>query len=313
MIEANKYKLGVFVLTGIGLLIIGLFMLGLSESLKSKINFMTYFNESVQGLETGSAVKFRGVSIGKVTRIAIRPEDNFIRVDMQALPSSIQPTRPGAKPVDFFNQLEQEVNKGLRCRMELKGITGMKYVEMDYTDPKKSTILGVAPPVGSLYIPSTPSLLAGLRTNVTVAIAKIAKIDYEKISQEMASALKSANEIFSDPKITAMIDKADKVTSNMEKITANFEKSFNASRMEAISKDLKDSLIAVKAFSKKAETELTGAKIPDTTKSIREIKGELSITLDKMDKTLDAMTELINSIDQDPSSLIRGKQSPKEF
>ena len=69
MIEANKYKLGIFVLTGIGLLIIGLFMLGLSESLKPKINFMTYFDESVQGLEIGSAVKFRGNVDGAMTRL----------------------------------------------------------------------------------------------------------------------------------------------------------------------------------------------------------------------------------------------------
>ena len=65
MIEANKYKLGIFVLTGIGLLIAGLFLLGLAETFKPKINFITYFDESVQGLEVGAAVKFRGVTIGK--------------------------------------------------------------------------------------------------------------------------------------------------------------------------------------------------------------------------------------------------------
>lgn len=311
MIEANKYKLGVFVLTGIGLLIIGLFILGLSETLKPKINFMTYFNESVQGLETGSEVKFRGVTIGKVTRIAIRPDDNLIRVDMQALPSSIEPTRPGAKPVDFFNQLEKEVKKGLRCRMELKGITGMKYVEMDYVDPQKGNILKVSPPVESLYIPSTPSLLSGLRSNVTLAIAKIANIDFERISKELASALNSANALLSDSKITEMINKADKVTSNLSRITQNFDNSFNSKRIETLSKNLENSLNSVKDFTKKAESELTKSDLPSTAKSIREIKDELSITLEKMDKTLDAMTELINTIDQDPSSLIRGKQSPE--
>jgi len=312
MIETNKYKLGIFVLTGIGLLVVGLFMLGLSEALKSKINFMTYFKESVQGLETGSEVKFRGVTIGKVTRIAIRPEDNLIRVDMQAMPSSIETTQPGAKPVDFFNKLENEVQKGLRCRMELKGITGMKYVEMDYVNPEDAPkILRVTPPVGSLYIPSTPSLLSGLRSNITVAIAKIASIDFEKISIELASALKNANEILADPKITEMINKAEKVTDNLSEITANVEKSFNEKRIEALSKDLQDSLSAIKTFSKKAESELSKSDLPTTAKSIREIKEELTITLEKMDKTLDAMTELINTIDQDPSSILRGKRSPE--
>lgn len=313
MIEANKYKLGIFVLTGICLLIIGLFMLGLSESLKPKINFMTYFDESVQGLETGSPVKFRGVTIGKVTRIAIRPEDNLIRVDMQAMPSSIEPSQSGSEPVDFFNNLEQEVKKGLRCRMELKGITGMKYVELDYTEPEKTAQLRVSPPIDTLYIPSSPSLLSGLRSNVTVAIAKIANIDFEKISKELASALDRANNLLSDPKITTMIDKADQITSNLAKIIKNVEKTFDAERIESLSLELKNSLEAVKKFSIKAEKELSDSKLPDTTESVRGLQDELSNTLEKMDKTLDAMTELINSIDQDPSSLIRGKQAPAEF
>ncbi len=313
MIEANKYKLGIFVLTGIGLLIIGLFMLGLSETLKSKINFMTYYNESVQGLEIGSSVKFRGVTIGKVTRIAIRPEDNLIRVDMQAMPSSIEPSEKGSKPVDFFKNLESEVRKGLRCRLELKGITGMKYVEMDYCDPHDLKPLKVFPPAGALYIPSTPSLLSGLRSSVTEALARIANIDFEKISKELSSALKSVNDILADPKITGMIDKIDKLSGNIEKITTNLEKSFNEEQLRTLSKDLHESIKAVKNFSITAESELKESKVPETAKSIRTLKQELSITLEKMDNTLGAMTELINSIEKDPSSLIRGKQSPEEF
>ena len=335
MIEANKYKLGIFVLTGIGLLIIALFMLGLSEALQPKINFITYFDESVQGLDIGSPVKFRGVTIGKVTRIAIRPKDNFIRVDMQAMPSSIQPSERGNKPVDFFKNLQFEVMKGLRCRLELKGITGMKYVEMDYLESKKikhlpfdpfmcpvnlstegtakDKHLPLVPPKGTLYIPSTPSLISGLRTSLSVALTRIASIDFKKMSTELSSSLAEAKSLLGDPKIDSMIAKIDGMAENMESVTDNLNKTLTKKRMKEISQELEKTLKAVNKLSKTAEGHIKEAKVADTTKAVRDLKRDLTATLIKLDHTLDAVTELAKSIEEDPSSVIRGKQTPDKF
>ena len=46
---------------------------------------------------------------------------------------------------------------------------------------------------------------------------------------------------------------------------------------------------------------------------MRDLKRELAATLIKLDNTLDAITELAKSIDEDPSSIIRGKQTPDKF
>ncbi len=332
MIEANKYKLGIFVLTGIGLLIIVLFMLGLSEALQAKINFITYFDESVQGLDIGSPVKFRGVTIGKVTRIAIRPKDNFIRVDMQAMPSSIQPSEHGTKPVDFFKNLQIEVKKGLRCRLELKGITGMKYVEMDYLtrdkirkapfDPflcpvtengKKGKSIFLVPPENCLYIPSTPSLMSGLRTSLTVALARIASIDFKKMSTEISSTLAEAKKMLGDPRINSLIDKVEGMASNIENVTTNINKTLSKKRLEEITKDFQSTMASVSRLSKTAEQQIKAAKMADTTQAVRDLKRDLAATIVKLDSTLDAITELANSIEKDPSSIIRGKQTSDKF
>jgi len=334
MIEANKYKLGIFVLTGIGLLIVVLFMLGLSEALKPKINFITYFDESVQGLDIGSPVKFRGVTIGKVTRIAIRPEDNFIRVDMQAMPSSIQPSERGTEPVDFFKNLQLQVMKGLRCRLELKGITGMKYVEMDYLEPKKIKVtrydpfmcpvtfniggskmkrLPLIPPEKTLYIPSTPSLMSGLRTSLTVALARIASIDFKQMSAEISLTLKEAQKLLSNPKINTMIAKIDGLAENIQNVTQNINKTLTKKRIEKITREFHETLESVNSLSKTAETQIKEAKMADTTEAVRNLKRDLNATLIKLDTTLDAITELANSIEKDPSSIIRGKQTPGKF
>lgn len=335
MIEANKYKLGIFVLTGIGLMIVVLFMLGLSEALQHKINFITYFDESVQGLDIGSPVKFRGVTIGKVTRIAIRPKDNFIRVDMQAIPSSIQPSEHGTKPVDFFKNLQFEVMKGLRCQLELKGITGMKYVEMDYLvkekikkmpfDPflcpiddivdgvKKGKRLPLIPPENTLFIPSSPSLISGLKTSLSVALTRIASIDFKKMSTEISGTLKEARQLLGDSKINNLIEKVDRMAANIESVTKNINKTLTKQRLEEITKEFHDTLKAVNALSKTAEQQIKDAKVADTTKAVRDLKQDLAATIVKLNSTLDAISELAKAIEEDPSSILRGKQTPEKF
>ncbi len=334
MIEANKYKLGIFVLTGVALFVVGIFMLGLSEALQPKINFITYFDESVQGLDIGSPVKFRGVTVGKVIRISIRPNDNFIRVDMQALPSTIQPTQKGGDPVDFFKYLKFEVMKGLRCRLELQGITGMKYVEMDYLpqdkiktlphdpfmNPVVYTIEGksvstdqLIPDESILFVPSTPSLLSGLRTSFSMAFSRIANIDFQALTEEITNTLGEAKKLLGDPKITNMISKIDSVAENLQAITSNLNQTLSEERVEQIATELQSTLNSVKTLSATAEVQISEAKIADTSAAMRELKKELSTTLRKLDGTLDSISELARALDEDPSSIVRGKQPRQNF
>ena len=64
--EAHKLQVGIFViaatLIGVGTAI----WLGASRFFENTSLMVTYFSESVQGLEPGSAVKYRGVPAGRV-------------------------------------------------------------------------------------------------------------------------------------------------------------------------------------------------------------------------------------------------------
>src|SRR5271167_3854136 len=67
--QANFFKIGIFVIGATIALVFLLVMLGAGKLFQSKVVMETYFNESVQGLEVGSKVKYRGVVVGEVTRI----------------------------------------------------------------------------------------------------------------------------------------------------------------------------------------------------------------------------------------------------
>ena len=71
--------------TSIGIVIgAGLiFWLGASKYFEKGDTYVTYFDESVQGLQVDSSVKYRGVDIGRVKQIRVAPDNRLIEVVMK--------------------------------------------------------------------------------------------------------------------------------------------------------------------------------------------------------------------------------------
>ena len=56
----NYFRLGVFVLAAIGVLITVILIFGSGQFFKKSFTIETYLKQSVTGLDTGAAVRFRG-------------------------------------------------------------------------------------------------------------------------------------------------------------------------------------------------------------------------------------------------------------
>ncbi len=326
MIEANRSKLGFFILSavliGFGILL----SLGIADIFEQKVAISTIFTESVQGLEQGAPLKLKGVTIGRVTKLTVNLNKKHVRVDMEAILSAISPDTRGGKydSVKFQEHIEKEVVKGLRCRLDLTGITGMKYVELNYF-PSSSPILAIKPPENILYIPSTPSLLSGISSSLSETMARLASINYEEISMRLVETLRSINRLFDDPKIQSMVDKLERISSNLEMTTGNINKTLDEAEMKDVLGKLKNNLESINSLSESIRREVESAKISETTKSARdafgstsekmnelsELKEKISQTLSKLDESLDSLTELVNNVDNDPAILLKGKRKPE--
>ena len=79
----TKLLVGIFVLVGFFIAIIGLIWFGMSGQLEKGRFYIAYFDESVQGLDKDSPVKYRGVSIGRVENIGVAPDAKLIQVVMK--------------------------------------------------------------------------------------------------------------------------------------------------------------------------------------------------------------------------------------
>src|SRR5438128_11245595 len=76
----NHWKLGLFVLLAVGVMLGTIFWLGARRFRRESFPAISYFDESVQGLDVGSPVKFRGVIVGTVSHITIAPDHHHVQV-----------------------------------------------------------------------------------------------------------------------------------------------------------------------------------------------------------------------------------------
>src|SRR3954466_11854994 len=69
-LSGTYLRVGLLILGGLGLLVAMIWFLGGAEINRGTL-YESYFSESVQGLEVGAAVKYRGVTIGRVSEIGL--------------------------------------------------------------------------------------------------------------------------------------------------------------------------------------------------------------------------------------------------
>src|SRR5689334_24962763 len=71
MEKFSYFKIGIFVISAVILGVLGVVVLGAGAIFQKKNIAETYIDESVQGLDVGSPVKFRGVPVGRVEDISL--------------------------------------------------------------------------------------------------------------------------------------------------------------------------------------------------------------------------------------------------
>src|SRR5580700_1479711 len=70
--KANPTLIGAFVFGAIVIAIGAIVFFGSANLFSKKQLYETYFNQSVNGLGIGSNVKYKGVTVGKVTRVQLK-------------------------------------------------------------------------------------------------------------------------------------------------------------------------------------------------------------------------------------------------
>ena len=198
--EINYFKIGVFVLVGITLIILALIVFGSKHLFSPTVYIETYFNESVQGISDGTLVKYRGVQIGYVKEIAFLSEiygqkiayDSDVRARAIyvkiAVTSKLITQKTNAQLESFFNQ---EVASGLRVKITPQGLTGISYLELNYFNPDANPTPKLTWKPDHCFVPSVPSVMAQLSDNVQLFFDRLKRVDFNQLFGKISSSLEA--------------------------------------------------------------------------------------------------------------------------
>jgi phospholipid/cholesterol/gamma-HCH transport system substrate-binding protein len=286
--RADKFKIGLFVV-GSGLLAVILTIwLGASRYFEASKTVVAYFTESVQGLQADSPVKYRGVPVGRIKAIRLAPDGMLIEVVMGL-----------DKNFKFTDDLG--------VKMNLLGLTGLKYLEMDTFKPdqqREPVHLDFEPkyPVITTY----PSDISEIGTALENIFQKMKGVDLERISFNLEHVTGKLDKMLSDPKLDHLgSDAADTMREIKEAARKVNDEISRAQPAKNFTKTLEK---ASEFLQEGTETSRSADRL------IRRTDNNMNRLSQKLDRSADNLIDFTRMIRLKPSSILFGgeeKAAPK--
>ena len=346
-LKANYFKLGLFVVGAVVAGIIVIIVIGSGRWLQPRLSIETYFNESVQGLDVGSKLKYRGVVIGEVTRIGFtyvkyqqdRPMQQrarYVLVEAQIQPKLLGGRAAGAGDLSDQKTADLEIERGLRMRLAPQGITGTSYLEIDYVEPPPA-VLAIDWVPASVYIPSAPSAfttvvnavtdiltrlhnadiegtIANLNTLLKTTTDKVAAIDTKSISQRADRVLAKMETSLDNLATKQLSDRGVALLDELRATNAELKKTVSSPALQKLPDDAAAALARVQAILNDPNVNASLAHLSQTLTRIDRIVGggeaDLSVTFDNLRQITDNLRDLTEESKRYPANVIFG-QPPK--
>jgi phospholipid/cholesterol/gamma-HCH transport system substrate-binding protein len=287
----TKFSVGLFLICGITFIIVGVTWLGMSNYLEKGRLFVAYFDESVQGLDVDSPVKYRGVHIGRVHTIGVAPDGELIEVILK-IESKIKPKGD---------------SRNLVAQLKSVGITGLMFIELEQkqTDDGSHPNIDFEPdyPV----ISTRPSEISKFFQGIDDIFNLFRALDAETISNQLTSALKKINKTIDDAKLAELINDFRATVLKMQQLVNADKMDQLLAAMTSTSNDL--SIMAVNADGGISDIRQTVNRldrvINGSGSDIQQATADLKTSAMQIKQAMDAATKLLGNTDQQVDTIQR--------
>ncbi|MCG6940409.1 MAG: MlaD family protein [Thiohalocapsa sp.] len=205
--QANPTVIGGFVLGALALVVVGLLTFTSGAWFRERVQMVTYFNTTVQGLTLGSQVLFEGVPVGQVTDIGVdyvpARETFRIPVHYEIWPRQLH-ILGAAKGENVRQLLHQLVEKhGLRAKLESVSFVTGQYVITLGLEPDAPPVSYTLEPKGPVRVPPTPATREQLEE-------LFRSIDITELIASATGALKQLDALLGSPELKSALSNLDK-------------------------------------------------------------------------------------------------------
>ncbi len=280
--QRTKFTVGLFVTAGIVLSLVVIIWLGMSRFLEKGKYYVIYFNESVQGLNIDSPVKYRGVAIGRVERIGVAPDSRLIEVVIK---------------------IESDITLGRDMVAQLKavGITGSMFIELDRRKKGEPDLTPrINFPTEYPVVASKPSDISRIIQGIDDVIRQIGTIDFKGISRKINLILDNLNRITVDADIKG-------ISMDIRKSLSSINNILNSDRIKNIMNSIENAGVSINQVIQKAGSRVD--ELGGTIKNIETIIEENRTNINSAIKGISTATEKVNRLLENGSFLVRNSDS----
>ena len=197
----NQIKVGIFIVSGLAVLLTTIFMLGSNKSMFQEVVSIHSYFDSVQGLSDGAVVSLAGVKIGNIEEMSFDETKNLVKITYRI-------------DEDYRNK----VKKDSRIEIRTQGALGDKYL---YITP------GVAPD----HVVHGDELASDYGNDILSVISKRGN-ESEKIFDILTDLKKITGAMAESNRLPAITNNLDKVTANLARITDELNKTAQSGSIE---------------------------------------------------------------------------------
>lgn len=296
--KANFFKLGLFVIISFSLGAAFLIIFGAGNFFKKELLAETCFNESVQGLSIGSEVKYKGIKIGSVKSITsvarvYQTKSDYVLVIFSLEDDlSLGQTGKSAKV-----RIENAIKDGLVIRLSFKGLTGVAYLETDYSIKNSDDHLDISWTPKNIYIPSQRSNMKQFGDSLNQILENLSAINLKGVTVNIETLLNTLNQKANN----FDIDNISILTASLLKELKDTNQKINAAlgseKTKQFIDDAQSSFSGLKTIVETSKEPLTMAindfqKAAGSTKNMTaELETKLSPRIDSLSESLDKLME----------------------
>jgi paraquat-inducible protein B len=220
--KANPTAIGLFIVTAVAVGVGGILLFSSSKLFTRTLDVIVYFDDTLNGLDEGAPVKYRGVTVGSVKRVMVhfnQATNDYAMPVILELEEKLLRERMGEQPLAFTRQaVEERVKGGLRATLQTESlVTGVLYVDMRYhpnapppvfhqLEKRYPEIANEPTGIQQIFKNLASLDIAGLATNLNSLLIKVdtvvGALNGAQINAGLTNALRSVDYLASSPQIS---------------------------------------------------------------------------------------------------------------
>lgn len=315
----NHWKLGLFVVVGVVMGLGTTAVLGARSARAEVGRYLSYFDESVQGLEVGSPIKFRGVTIGVVGRIGFAPDHRRVEVESELNVAELGRLRLDVRegPMKHDAPKKLAIATDLRVQLASSGLTGVKFLQLDFFDVGDNPRPDLPFAAPENYIPAASSTMKNLEDSLVRMMNRLPEIADQlsgilaqidgvlgevqdrNVPEQIAAALERTNRILIEAQ--RKIDRVD-----TGKLSASAQKTLDG-LSEAVTRM---NVLLAKLDGEKGLLHSVGRAsdaVGDMVRNADGLGGQLEGALEAVQEAAKSIHKLAEALDKDPDMLVKGR------